>query len=292
MTPRSRTAALGALVGAVLISVAALAPTSLADTPQHARQHTADRATPGARGDHPPAGPPYDFTTELMGASGYVIPLKNKAMLTRTPLGYLYRAGQQDSHLTITLDDAGLHFADTGTQELVKLAGACTQKSAPKGIAALCPMPPTATEVLPLLVEVWPRLGDDYTDGSSLPATIALTMLGDEGDDVALLGDGPDFFNGHKGRDRVVGGAGNDWIRSGLGPDSVYGGAGDDQIIGMENADVLRGGAGDDRLGGMEDDDTLVGGAGADVLLCGDGADSAVADALDKVWDCETLGLG
>jgi Ca2+-binding RTX toxin-like protein len=227
-----------------------------------------------------------------MGESGYVIPLKNKAMLTRTALGYLYRAGQQDSHLVITLDDAGLHFADTGTKELVKLAGSCTRTSAKKGIAAVCKVPPTVSELLPLLVEIWPRLGDDYTDGSSLPDTVALTMLADEGDDVALFGAGPDFFNGHMGHDRVVGGGGNDWIRAGLGDDSVYGDAGDDLVIGMEGDDVLRGGTGDDRLGGMEDDDKLVGGAGLDTLLCGDGLDTAVGDALDKIWDCETLDLG
>jgi hypothetical protein len=255
MTPRSRTAALATLVAALLTS-------ALAALPSGASATTA-RATPQHRDDGPVAGPPYEFTTELMGASGYVIPLKNKAMLTRTPLGYRYRAGQQDSHLVITLDDAGLHFADTGTKELVKLAGSCTRESAKKGVAAVCTVPATVSELLPLLVEIWPRLGDDYTDGSTLPATIALTMLADEGDDVALLGAGPDFFNGHKGHDRVVGGAGNDWIRAGLGDDSVYGGAGDDQVIGME---------------------------GDDVLLCGDGVDSAVDDALDKLWDCEILG--
>lgn len=248
-------------------------------------------ATATARSDGPtiPAGPPYEFTTELMGESGYVIPLKNKAMLIRTPLGYNYRSGQQNGHLVVTLVDGELRFADRGTAKLIELPGACRRTTVKVGIAAACNVPSTITELLPLLVEVWPRLGDDYTDGSTLPATIALAVLADEGNDTALLGAGPDFFNGHKGHDYVSGGAGNDWIRAGLGDDTVYGGSGGDQIIGMEGDDVLRGGEGDDRLGGMENDDRLYGGAGADVLLCGDGADTAAADLADKFWDCESV---
>lgn len=257
---------------------------------------TAGSATAGpaaaagpAGGPTIPAGPPYEYTTELMGGDGYVIPLKDKAMLTRTPLGYLYRAGQQDGHLVISLVNGKLRFADRGTATLVELPGACQRSSVKVGIAAVCKVPSTITDALPLLVEVWPRLGDDFTDGSTLPANIAMTVLSDEGNDVALLGAGPDFFNGHKGHDRVVGGDGNDWIRGGLGDDTIYAGPGNDQIIGMEGDDFLRGGSGNDRLGGMENNDQLEGGAGADVLLCGDGADRAAADASDKVFDCESV---
>ena len=62
------------------------------------------------------AGPPYDYATELMGG-GSLISLPDQAMITRTEHGYLFRAGQQDSHLVVTVTDEGLRFEDTGTSE-------------------------------------------------------------------------------------------------------------------------------------------------------------------------------
>ena len=94
------------------------------------------------------------------------------------------------------------------------------------GIAAVCRVPAGISATAPLLLEVWPRLGDDYVDGSSLPDTFAMTVLSDAGHDVALFGAGPDFFNGFTGRDQVWGGAGNDWIRTGQEADLVWGGDG------------------------------------------------------------------
>ena len=46
---------------------------------------------------------------------------------------------------------------------------------------------------------MWPRLGDDRVDASTLPDSVAMTVLGDAGDDVVLFGGGPDFFNGFTG---------------------------------------------------------------------------------------------
>lgn len=234
------------------------------------------------------AGPSYDFTTELMGQFAF-IPLKDVAMLTRSQHGYLFRTGQQDSHLVITRVKGGIRFRDTGTKSFTKLSRGCRQRKARVGIAAVCRMPLGVSTSRPLLVEVWPRLGNDFTDGSTLPATVALAVLGDEGHDVARLGAGNDFFNGHSGRDRVSGGAGNDWIRAGSGNDIVWGGPGADQIVGMEGHDVLYGGAGDDRLGGLEGDDRLWGGAGEDFVLCGTGRDRVQADGTDRIFgDCES----
>jgi serralysin len=239
-----------------------------------------------------PAGPSYDFTTELMGQFRF-IPLKDVAMLTRTEHGYRFRTGQQDSHLVITQVQGGLRFVDTGTKSFKRLGRACRPEKVRVGVAAVCRMPATVSTSRPLLVEVWPRLGDDFTDGSTLPATVALAVLGDEGHDVARLGAGPDFFNGHSGRDRVSGGAGNDWIRAGSGNDTVWGGPGDDKIVGMEGHDVLLGGEGDDRVGGLEGDDRLWGGAGADFILCGTGRDSAKVDDSDRLLgDCELTERG
>lgn len=240
--------------------------------------------------DLPAVGPPYDFTTELLGGNGTAIPLKNAAMLTRTAHGYVYWAGQQDSHLVIRPVKGGLRFSDTGSAELRELAGACKRKKARAGIAAVCKVPGTVSTRLPLLVEVWPRLGDDYVDGSKLPATVALAVLGDAGNDVARLGAGPDFFNGAFGRDKVWGGAGNDWLRTGDSKDRVHGGAGDDLLVGVDGPDVLVGGTGDDRIFGGNGNDRLRAGDGdRDLVTCGDDDDSAVVDPTDAAFGCEAL---
>ncbi len=234
------------------------------------------------------AGPPYDFVTELMG-DGVFIPLKDTGMLTRTKHGYRFRTGQQDSHLVVTRVDGGLRFVDTGTKSFKKVSPACQRKKVRVGVAAVCRVPESISVRWPLLVEVWPRLGDDFTDASTLPATFAVTVLGDEGHDVARFGAGPDFFNGHSGRDLVWGGAGNDWIRAGLGNDAVEGGPGNDDLVAMQGRDTVRGGNGDDRVGGGDGDDRLWGDAGADFVLCGTGRDSAKVDAGDRVHDCESV---
>jgi len=185
--------------------------------------------------------------------------------------------------------DGGLRFVDTGTKSFKKVSPACQRKKVRVGVAAVCRVPGSISVRWPLLVEVWPRLGDDFTDASTLPATFAVTVLGDEGHDVARFGAGPDFFNGHSGRDLVWGGAGNDWIRAGLGNDAVEGGPGNDDLVAMQGRDTVRGGNGDDRVGGGDGDDRLWGDAGADFVLCGTGRDSAKVDAGDRVHDCESV---
>ena len=46
-------------------------------------------------------GPTWPYT-KILNGQGKFIPLPDAAMITRTKHGYLYRAGQQDSHLVIT----------------------------------------------------------------------------------------------------------------------------------------------------------------------------------------------
>ena len=235
------------------------------------------------------AGPPYDFTTELVGQFPF-IPLKDKGMLTRTKLGYLFRTGQQDSHLVVTRVERGLRFADTGTRSLKKLSPACRRVRVRVGVAAVCRVPGSISVRWPLLVEVWPRLGEDFTDVSSLPATFAVTVLGDAGRDVAHFGAGPDFFNGHTGRDHVWGGAGNDWIRAGHGNDLFHGGRGNDDLVAMPGHDIVRGGRGHDRVGGGDGSDRLWALPGTDIVLCGTGRDRANVEQGDRiVRDCESV---
>jgi Ca2+-binding RTX toxin-like protein len=250
---------------------------------------TAGAAT-GAPTPDPNYGPPYQYTTELMGQFGTPIPLKNMALLTVTDHGYLYRAGQQNSHLTITLTDAGIQFVDTGTARWKQaVPTVCTQLTEAKGIGAVCPVPSSVSASQPLLVEVWPRLGDDYVDGHTLPDTVAMTVLADAGNDTALLGAGPDFFNGHSGHDVVYGGAGNDWIRSGLDADTVHAGAGNDKVVGQEGADTIYGDDGNDALYGSDGGDHIYAGSGTDRASCGSGRDSATIDSADRASKCEVV---
>jgi len=244
----------------------------------------------GATTPDPNYGPPYHFTTELMGQFGTPIPLKNMALLTTTDHGYLYRAGQQNSHLTITMTDQGISFVDTGTAKWKSAVPAdCQQQKVAKGIAAVCPVPGWVTDAQPLLVEVWPRLGNDFVDGHTLPATVAMSVLADAGDDTAKLGAGPDFFNGHSGHDRVWGGDGNDWIRSGLDSDTVHAGGGNDKVVGQQGADTIYGDDGDDALYGSGGGDHLYAGSGTDRASCGSGRDSATIDSSDRASKCEVV---
>jgi hypothetical protein len=226
----------------------------------------------GATTPDPDYGPPYHYTTELMGQFGTPIPLKNMALLTRTTHGYRYRAGQQNSHLVVTESGSSIRFRDRGTRRWKSaVPRGCHRQKVRRGIAATCRVPGWVTTGKPLLVEVWPRLGD-------------------EGDDTVRFGAGPDFFNGHSGTDVVDGGAGNDWIRAGLDDDLVHAGSGNDKVVGMQGADVIYGEDGDDKLYGTEDDDQLFAGTGTDFVSCSSGTDTATVDSADRTTsDCETV---
>jgi len=226
--------------------------------------------------------------TELLGNGPKPIPLKNAAMITMEDTGYRYRAGQQNSHLTITLVDGGLLYVDTGTRELRQIPGTCTRRSVDRGIAAFCTIPDRFDEDRKMFLEVWPRLGDDYVDGSSLPSRFRLWVLADAGNDRVYTGAGDDFVNGAQDNDRVWGGAGDDWIRTGIGNDELWGDEGNDKLVGTDGADALHGGSGNDRVGGGSGGDRLWGDLGQDVVACGSGADDAFLDGADRANGCET----
>jgi serralysin len=211
------------------------------------------------------AGPPYRYTTVLHGQFAFT-PLKNAAMIRKSDHGFIWYSGQQDGRLTVTKNGDTVRFHDKTAHRFEELAGACHKVKVKKGVAAVCNLPNGITERRPALLEIWPRLGDDYTNTSSLPATIAVTVLGDAGNDVAHLGAGPDFFNGAKGKDYVTGGAGNDWLRTGDHNDKIRGGAGNDYLMGVAGNDHIRGGAGDDRIGGGPGKDNIHGGSGKNTI--------------------------
>ena len=237
------------------------------------------------------AGPPYEFTTKLVDGRQIGDPLTGVAVIDRSEHGYVYRAGSQDSHLVVTQVKGGLRFADSGTPRFKGLADQCRKARARRGVAAVCAVPSDISTKQPLLVEVWPRIGDDFLDTTRLSANFAVTMLGDLGDDEARFGAGSDFFNGHMGHDRAYGGAGDDWIRTGDDADVIRGGPGNDYLVGMLGNDKIWGEDGDDWLMGMDGNDRLEPGAGTDRASCGLGADSAVVDSDDTPLLCELVTL-
>jgi Ca2+-binding RTX toxin-like protein len=227
--------------------------------------------------------------TELVGDGGYVVPLKNAAQIVKTNVGYRYQAGQQDSHLVITQVGNKVRFADTGTRELRKFPRSCTEKAAATGIVAECKIPKKFRSGQDMFLEIWPRLGNDYVNASSLSSSFRLWALLDAGHDTALGGAGDDFINGAQDNDTAHGGAGNDWIRTGIGNDNIWGDAGDDRLAGVDGHDQVRGGSGNDQVGGGNGDDKLWGDTGSDKLICGTGTDNAWHDGADSANACESM---
>lgn len=156
--------------------------------------------------------------------------VKDKAIIRMSKFGLVYIAGQQNSHLTITYLEGSrsLRYRDTGTKSFKSLAAGCRREKVTKGVSAVCKIPARFSKRM--FVQVWPRLGNDYVDGRTLPRKFRLWVLTDAGRDVTYGGAGADFVNGAKGNDLSYGGAGNDWLRGGPGADRLIGGAGKDRI--------------------------------------------------------------
>lgn len=96
------------------------------------------------------------------------------------------------------------------------------------------------------LVEVNGKGGNDalYADGSKAgdPLTVAVTLNGDDGDDIIDGGSGNDTLNGGAGKDRLDGGLGDDTETGGVGKDTF------DQDDAINGNDVLDGVDGRDRV--------------------------------------------
>ncbi|UMG94249.1 calcium-binding protein [Nocardioides sp. TF02-7] len=239
--------------------------------------------TTAAAGPAAPGEPPL----ALLGDGTSVRPLKDAALVEMTPQGWRYVAGQQDSHLTVSVVEGRVRFEDTGTRVLRRLPKQCTELEVPVGVAAECRVPARFADGMYL--QVWPRLGDDVVDGSTLPAQLRLWVLADAGDDTMYGGAGDDFLNGAQGHDIGHGGGGDDWLRTGKGNDRLWGGDGDDRLVGVGGRDRLHGEAGTDRVEGGPGADVLSGGEGRDVVSCAGGRDRATVDADDRVRHCEQV---
>lgn len=144
--------------------------------------------------------------------------------------------------------------------------------------------------------------GVDLIDASDY--TVAVTLLGNDGDDALTGGNGNDTLIGGRGADQLTGGAGSDtasYAQSAapvqislvagtstggdaqgdqlFGIENLIGSAFNDVLIGDANNNNLDGGAGNDSLNGGDGDDTLLGGAGSDTLAGGAGSDVVVGGA-------------
>ncbi|WP_183096274.1 hypothetical protein, partial [Nocardioides stalactiti] len=149
--------------------------------------------------------------------------LGGQAIIRYSKFGPVYISGQHDQHLTVKYVESrqSIRFRDTRTGSFKGgLPDRCVREQVRKGVSAVCKIPPRFRDGR-MFIQIWPRLGNDFTDGSSLPAKFRMWVLTDAGNDVTLLGDGADFVNGAKGNDRIRGGAGNDWLRGGPGAGSI-----------------------------------------------------------------------
>ncbi|MCP5072972.1 MAG: calcium-binding protein [Rhodobacteraceae bacterium] len=120
--------------------------------------------------------------------------------------------------------------------------------------------------------EVGFTLGDNFEN---------LTLIGDgnvdgygNGESNTITGNqGNNVLNGLGSADTLYGGAGDDKVNGGNGIDNLFGGDGDDKLRGQKGADIMKSEAGDDRLYGGEGNDNLFGGDGNDILKGGMGRD-------------------
>jgi Ca2+-binding RTX toxin-like protein len=142
-----------------------------------------------------------------------------------------------------------------------------------------------------------------FDDGIDLVASEVDWVLGENFENLYLLGiaDTRGYGNGlgntitgNSGDNRLRGGGGKDMLGGGDGDDDLRGQAGLDTLIGGDGDDILRGGDGNDRLNGGDGNDTLIGGAGGDKLTGGADADvfrfniaahSPNAGAADQITD-------
>lgn len=172
---------------------------------------------------HPP--------TMLGPGDANVSDLGHAAIVRMSDYGPIYISGKHNSHLRITyVSERNLiRFRDTHTARLRSMPNQCAREQVEVGISVICTIPPRFRDTR-MFIQVWPRLGNDYVDGRTLPRKFRLWVLADAGADVFYGGAGRDFFNGAKGNDRAYGGAGRDWLRGGPGSDVLLGGSGSDRI--------------------------------------------------------------
>ncbi len=244
----------------------------------------ADAERPVARGDGHGAHP----VTELVGQFPLPKLRTRQVHLSIDRWGYRFQGGGVGNDLTITEVDGGLRYVDRAARGWKALPSTCRTVRVPRGVGAQCRIPAQFRDRR-MFLEVWPRLGDDRVDGSTLSGRYRMWVLTDAGDDTVRMGAGADFANGAFDDDTISGGGGADWVRAGIGRNRVSGGAGDDELAGGDDRDTVSGGPGRDQVYGGSGNDLLRGDDGPDTIGGGPGRDVAVRDATDRVFDCEVV---
>lgn len=129
-----------------------------------------------------------------------------------------------------------------------------------------------------------------YDKTDTVMASVSYT-LGDDIENLTLLGTANLNGTGNSLNNVIVGNVGNNNLSGGLGYDTVSGGAGNDTLSGGAGSDQLNGDEGADILFGGDGFDSLDGGLGADTLKGGLDNDWYVVDNLgDKVIELANQG--
>jgi len=194
------------------------------------------------------------------------------------------------SGVTVTLDnvanDGGPNEKDNANADIEAVfggAGADTLRLNVPVRLLLIPRPIIAPLVRPVLFTSLIR----PTTTTTIAPRARTAQLGKivEPGRIVQGGGGNDTIIGTSGNDIISGGAGRDTIKLLGGNDAGYGGSGDDSIDG---------GDGNNRLYGNEGSDLIVAGIGEDFInaadrrgidrvVCGDGKDTFLRDALDLI---------
>lgn len=121
-------------------------------------------------------------------------------------------------------------------------------------------------------------------------------LKGEKGSDRIEGGPGKDRLNGADDGDKLVGGDANDILLGGDGNDNMQGDLGNDRFTGGKGLNTMRGGPGNDFFFSGSGVERFFGGPGRDEIRsndgkketvdCGDGDDTAIADAIDDLSSC------
>ncbi len=141
------------------------------------------------------------------------------------------------------------------------------------------------------------NLSENAAEGTDLVQSTIGWTLGDNFENLTLIGSsningygnsesntitgnaGDNKLTGRGGADTLFGGSGEDKIDGGNGIDNLFGGDEDDRLRGQNGFDVLKAEEGNDALYGGSGDDNLFGGNGNDILKGGMGKDKLYGGA-------------
>lgn len=261
---------LGGLAGLVLAASLLAAPT--------AAEAARPPSGPNAGGAHP--------VTELTGQYDLPKLKEREVLLTVSKWGLRYVGGGVGNDLSVSEVDGEVLYVDRSADRWKSLPSVCRRVPVERGVGAQCRVP-SKFEDRTMFLEVYPRLGDDRTDASTMSDRFRMWVLTDAGKDSVRTGAGDDFINTAFQNDSASAGAGDDWVRVGSGRNRIDGGPGRDYLTGGPGRDAIRGGEDDDALYGGTGSDRLTGDEGDDTLNGGPGRDTAVRDRGDRVRKCE-----